>query len=401
MEITTQRVSTLELILRWSSTDARHTDRLYVRKVNFWRDIFPGEVRDDLMGKREGDVLTYDLLPGKIVPPFDEGNIFPLERLYFDSLFNRDRFVEPRFGRFYPKGMLKALPGIFRSNMEPFRCVGVDDASLMVDFNHPLSQKDIGLTVLVRDVRQKLGELGGSCNDWLAAAADGPGMQARWRGNPTDFFADDPYRRPDESSDSLFYREPRFVTHVDDKALEVITGLYETLLAPDMKVLDLMSSVKSHLPARLTLRSVTGLGLNSEEMAQNRQLTSSVVHDVNEDPVLPFGDNEFDAVVCSVSIEYVIRPHELYREVARVLRPGGPFIVTFSHRWFPPKVIRIWEELHEFERMGMVAEYFLRSGLFDGIETFSMRGLPRPENDRYYPKVMVSDPVYAVWGRCL
>ncbi|MCK7466732.1 MAG: hypothetical protein MZU91_00340 [Desulfosudis oleivorans] len=82
-------------------------------------------------------------------------------------------------------------------------------------------------------------------------------------------------------------------------------------------------------------------------------------------------------------------------------RPGGPFIVTFSHRWFPPKVIRIWEELHEFERMGMVAEYFLQSGLFDGIETFSMRGLPRPENDRYYPGVMVSDPVCAVWGRCL
>jgi hypothetical protein len=73
--------------------------------------------------------------------------------------------------------------------------------------------------------------------------------------------------------------------------------------------------------------------------------------------------------------------------------------MPFSNRWFPPKVVRIWGEINEFERMGLVSEYFLRSGKFNGIETCSMRGLPRPEDDRYFPQFMTSDPVYAVWGK--
>jgi hypothetical protein len=353
------------------------------------------------MGRRRGDVLTYHMPSGQFVSTFDEGNVFSMERRFFDGDHFRGRSVEPRFGRFYPKGMLKALPGIFRSNIEPFRCVGTTDTSLLVDFNHPLSKTDINLTVTVHDVREKLTEPGGTCNEWLARAADGPGMQARWDGRPTDFFSDDPFARADETRDSFFYKEPRLVTHVDDKAIDVITEVYGTLLMPDMNVLDLMSSWKSHMPSGLSLRSLTGLGLNREELEQNGQLTSFVIHDVNEEPVLPFDEDEFDAVVCTASIEYATRPFELFRDVARVLRPGGPFIITFSHRWFPPKVVRVWDDLHEFERVGMVVEYFLQSGWYREIETFSMRGLPRPEHDRYYPGVKVSDPVYAVWGRSL
>jgi SAM-dependent methyltransferase len=98
-------------------------------------------------------------------------------------------------------------------------------------------------------------------------------------------------------------------------------------------------------------------------------------------------------------VEYLVRPFELFEEVARVLKPGGPFIVTFSNRWFPPKVIRAWTELHEFERMGMVLEYFLKSGQYRDLETYSVQGLPRPENDKYFGQMLYADPVYAVWGR--
>jgi SAM-dependent methyltransferase len=84
--------------------------------------------------------------------------------------------------------------------------------------------------------------------------------------------------------------------------------------------------------------------------------------------------------------------------VARVLKPGGTFVVTFSNRWFPPKVVRIWEQIHEFERVGLVMEYFLKSGAFDNLGTYSMRGLPRPRNDKYAGELALSDPVYAVWG---
>jgi SAM-dependent methyltransferase len=186
---------------------------------------------------------------------------------------------------------------------------------------------------------------------------------------------------------------------MDFQADAIITALYGRLLKPGSRVLDLMSSWNSHLPESLELAQVMGLGLNREELAQNPSLTDAVVHDLNHHPVLPFGDQEFEAVICTVSVEYLIRPQEIFQEVTRVLKPGGLFIHTFSNRWFPPKVVRIWTEVMEWERPGLVLEYFLRSEAYDHLQTFSARGWPRPVSDRYCQQVPLSDPVYAVWGQ--
>jgi ubiquinone/menaquinone biosynthesis C-methylase UbiE len=123
------------------------------------------------------------------------------------------------------------------------------------------------------------------------------------------------------------------------------------------------------------------------------------VQDLNTVDRLPFDAQTFDAVLCTASIEYLIDPFAIYKEVARVLKPKSPFIVTFTNRWFPPKAIKLWTELHEFERMGLVLEYFMQSGKFEDLHTYSVRGLPRPHNDKYFPEYRFSDPVYAVWGR--
>jgi SAM-dependent methyltransferase len=131
----------------------------------------------------------------------------------------------------------------------------------------------------------------------------------------------------------------------------------------------------------------------------NAQLTARTVHDLNREPALPFAAESFDAALCSVSVEYLTRPWEVFAELARVLRPGAPLLVTFSDRWFPPKAIRIWPELHDFERMGLVSEYFRQTGRYSDLETISVRGLPRPVNDKYFPQRIYADPVYAVVGR--
>jgi SAM-dependent methyltransferase len=207
-----------------------------------------------------------------------------------------------------------------------------------------------------------------------------------------------PFRRADEKEDGLFYEKPRMVNHIDDTAIDIIRRLYGKRIEPQSKVLDLMSSWGSHLPEDLPLKSLTGLGMNQKELEANSRLTDYVVHDLNTNPRLPFNDKAFDAVICSVSIEYLIHPFEIFAEINRVLEPGGVFMVTFSNRWFPPKVINIWPELHEFERMGLVLEFFLKSGQYKNLHTYSMRGLRRPQDDKYYSQILFSDPVYAVWG---
>ncbi len=188
-------------------------------------------------------------------------------------------------------------------------------------------------------------------------------MQTRFRGNPTDFFSDEPFDRANEYEDSIFYKEPRLVTHIDHNAISLIGSIYREILKDGSKVLDLMSSWRSHVPVDLKRNSLIGLGLNSEEMSQNPQLSSYVMHDLNRYPLLPVEDNDFDAVICAVSVEYLIHPFEVFSEIKRILKPDGYCIVTFSTRGFPPKVIKIWKELHDFERMGLVLEYFLQTGL--------------------------------------
>ena len=149
------------------------------------------------------------------------------------------------------------------------------------------------------------------------------------------------FDRDDPSPDRRFYFPPRLVTHIDDAAITAVGELYAELgvdgSAPGpRRVLDLMSSWVSHLqtpPAELVV-----LGMNAAELAANPMATERVVADLNTRPVLPFADATFDAVLCCVSIDYLIHPVEVLAEAARVLRPGAPVVLTFSNRCFPTKV---------------------------------------------------------------
>jgi SAM-dependent methyltransferase/FKBP-type peptidyl-prolyl cis-trans isomerase 2 len=381
----------LDVEVTWPSEVARHAETFYV-PLNVWRelDLLPPAIGRGLMGRPAGTRLQASYEPGALVPVYDTAE---------SAQFPRDSFASgqrtPRQGRFYPRAFLTGFAG----NPLPFRCADVHGSHFTADFNHPLAGKMLSLAITVQSVTPKRYEKGGECQDWLdQILGNGPGMQARRPGKPTDFFADNPFARDDEQDDVWFYGEPRLVNHLDAQARATIQSLYARMLTPGMKVLDLMSSWQSHLPDQLPLTSVVGVGLNEAELQHNSRLTRHLIHDLNQDPRMPFPDREFDAVICSLSVEYLTRPEEVFQEVARILRPGGRLIHTFSNRWFPPKVIKIWPELHEFERLGLVLEYFLRSGSFGSLETFSCRGWPRPASDRYFPQVRLSDPVYAVWG---
>jgi len=172
------------------------------------------------------------------------------------------------------------------------------------------------------------------------------------------------FDRADESGDDGFYAQPRFVTHIDDATISALTKLYGELLPPGARVLDLMSSWVSHLPDEPYTR-VSGLGMNAAELGANPRLDDWEVHDLNRDPELPYDDESFDAVLNAVSIQYLVRPVEVFASVRRVLRPGGLAIVATSHRLFPTKAIRGWQLLPSDERMRLLASYFARAGGFE------------------------------------
>ena len=397
-QINTDSVVDLIFHLRWKSGPATHTDGLQASRINIWRDLLPSALLDGLMGRESGERIELQLNNGDTAVSFDPHNLFEIKNHQFNRRFRPNTTIEPQLGRFYPKGLLKGVNGIFKANIEPFRCVGLNNGNLTVDFNHPLASKKLNLSAVVGKVVDKKIERGGTSIDWMENLLSGPGMQARWQGLQTDYFSNDAFNREDEQPDAEFYRYPRLVSHIDETAREIIKNTYGRFLTDDMPVLDLMSSWQTHLPGKIRPKQLIGLGLNAEELKKNTRLTEFVVKDLNREPKLPFEDKTFEAVINTVSVEYLIDPLAVFREVSRILRPGGIFIVTFSNRWFPTKAIKIWSELHEFERMGMVLEFFLRSGGFKDLQTYSIRGLPRPHDDRYFPDLFFSDPIYAVWG---
>ena len=170
------------------------------------------------------------------------------------------------------------------------------------------------------------------------------------------------YRRYDEAPDEAFYEQPRLVTHIDDAAIAAVTQLYRERFPPDGAVLDLMSSWVSHLPPEVEYRRVAGLGMNRAELDANPRLTERVVQNLNDEPRLPYGDQEFDAAGCCVSVQYLTRPVAVFREVARVLRPGASFAVTFSNRCFPTKAVAAWQALDDAGHVALVRRYFDDAG---------------------------------------
>ncbi len=170
------------------------------------------------------------------------------------------------------------------------------------------------------------------------------------------------FTKQDTSPDVEFYDFPRFVTHIDDGAIAAVTQAYRAMLPAGGAVLDLMSSWVSHLPSDVAYGAVVGHGMNAEELAANPRLSRWFVQDLNVEPVLPLDDGAFDGACLCVSVQYLQRPVEVFREVRRVLRPGAPFVVSFSNRCFPTKAVAIWQAFAGPDQVRLVGAYMQAAG---------------------------------------
>ena len=217
--------------------------------------------------------------------------------------------------------------------------------------------------------------------------------------NANPMFGPSAFLRSDESDDAEFYSKERFVSHLDSLALSTVEKLIETLVVEkDPAILDLMAGWDSHIPEDLEASEVVGLGLNENELKKNKILTQTVIYDLNKNPLLPFPDNRFHAVINTVSVDYMTKPAEVFKEVARILKPGGLFLVVFSNRMFPEKAVKVWREAGEEERVLLVEELFREVGAFEKPSVFVSKGKPRPKDDKYAHLGIPSDPIYAVYA---
>ncbi len=162
----------------------------------------------------------------------------------------------------------------------------------------------------------------------------------------------------DDTDDHLFYADPRFVTHVDEGFIQQLTDLYSDRLKPNTRIFDMMSSWVSHLPEEMEFSHIEGHGLNAEELARNPRLNHYFVQNINENPQFPLANEDFDAVLNCVSVQYAQYPEAIFSEIHRILKPGGVAIISFSNRMFFQKAIQAWREASEPQRVELVKGYF-------------------------------------------
>ena len=373
--------------VQWASADIEHRDDRYVPGVG------PRDALEMLTGERAGAALA----PGVLVAPWQASRLLDLDQSQLEPQPGGRSRIEPRTGQHYPVQLLQGVEPELIGGARVFRCLSASDGGLRrADLNHPLARAPLRLDARADPERASRGSAPNERQLRAWVLDTGIGLQGRREDAISDWPTPADLRRADESDDTLFYEQPRLVTHIDDEVIAQIGTLYGRLLPPGARVLDLMSSWISHLPEDLGLESVSGLGMNEPELSANPRLNHHRVHDLNREPRLPYPDRAFDAVICTVSVEYLNQPRAIFAEVARILNDGGLFVNTFSNRCFPTKAIALWGRLHEFERMGFVAHLLLDTGYRD-VQTWSVCGRPASTPDPLGQAT--KDPVYAVWGR--
>jgi hypothetical protein len=196
------------------------------------------------------------------------------------------------------------------------------------------------------------------------------------------------FAKIDAEEDEIFYEPPRLVCHIDDGAIAALTEFYRVTLPEGGVLLDLMSSWVSHLPPEIDYAEVIGHGMNETELAANPRLTRWFMQNLNRETRLPLADASVDAAMVCVSIQYLQQPVAVLRELARVLRPGAPLVISFSNRCFWTKAVAIWRALDDDGRARLVERYLRRAG-FERIEIHQLAEWVED----------VSDPMTAVVGR--
>lgn len=388
----------LRLALVWESETpagrVRHRDHFFAEAVDLERDGLPDALKKALSAARVGETHSVSL------DDFFGGADDTVQQLAREAFRGRQAdgtAVTPKFGRFYPASHFDGLS----VGTPVVRCVGVDENTVSLDPRHPLASYAVELTATIVGRLDTDGAADQQPVDWMRSLVMGPGMQACWKGKVTDFLDDTAYARPDEGADPVFYGPARITAHLDSRAQQIVGRFYQEFIPGSGRVLDLMSSVHSNLARDQQYESLIGLGLNAQEMMANDRLSGAVICDLNAGASIPLSDNAFDAAICTVSIDYLTNPVRTMAEVARVLKPGAPFAVTYSNRWFPPKVTRLWTELNSFEQTALVVSYFEQTGQFAEIETASFRGYPRPMDDPYFRQMTEADPIFAIAGRVI
>ena len=168
-------LASADCFLKWRSADALHTDRQHFGKIDFWRDILPGDLGELLQESGPGSRAEVDVHPGGSIPEVDASAVHGVPRQAVNSALNSRHMPGLKDGRFYPRGLLASCAGlsdIFSQDLHPFRVSAIQDEFIEADLNHPLAGYPVKVGVKIDQFLGAREERGGHCNDIVSDIAE-------------------------------------------------------------------------------------------------------------------------------------------------------------------------------------------------------------------------------------
>ncbi len=366
----------IQFDIEWNSSVATHIDS-FVLSIDLEKDHLPEGFKDEIKNLKIGDSYSKKIQAKELLGDgYSSNNVITFDAELFNHQF-KNQSSPPLLYRFYPSAI--AYKGLKTNEKDytPFRLISKNAEEMIADRNHPLAKyyltlkalkvggcSQTGITTLNKDITRII-------------TSKGPGMQAPFEFGQSIFFDDYPFKFTDKVD--------VIKSQIDDTTTKKIKKIHTKLLPKYSKILDVMADQESYLADDYESGLLVGIGKNEETLSENKRLNTFSIHDINENLPLPFEDNSFDDAICTLSICSFIDPIKVFQEIARVVANGGKFIISFTDVDNSNLTISLWGQLHPFERMQLVLEYFQKSELFSEVTTYSQREIKQ-------------NSVYTVWG---
>ena len=380
--------------LEWKSATSAHTDCCLVRGINLEQDIFPKGLAKTLINLNIGESFSHTYAAKEIIgEDYSSDKVIHFSTELFDQHF-KGQFSPPILYRFYPSAIAHEGLNTQKTDYTPFRIISINDDRIIADKNHPLAKYYLTLTATIvetfdqpADADKRIRNIG------KLITFRGPGMQAPFEYGDSVFFDSYPF----ESNKPVAIQAPK-KAEFKSKTTEKIAQLYSENLPTLSKVLDVLSDEQSYLDDNYQTGLLCGIGKNEATLLANNRLNTFEVQDLNENTHLPFEDDHFDDAICTLAIETLTDPIAVFIEVSRVVKAGGKFIVVFTSNASTNHPISLWGQLHPFEKIQLVLEYFRQSARFDALNTYSNKEISQPAPASNVNSKSQTDPIFAVWG---
>ena len=119
--------------------------------------------------------------------------------------------------------------------------------------------------------------------------------------------------------------------------VEIIVPLIEGILSEKKTILDIGTGtglVAQEVRRVTEHATIVGGDISIRQLRYAKEVTSGIQFVQHSIDHMPFKDEKFDAVVCSMVLEHIESLLEAVSEIARILEKGGIFLIIMNHPVF-------------------------------------------------------------------